>query len=63
MTCRKGAPSHVGLAVMVNAVAPSASVATSYSSTLLAGCPGGVFTKSITLNIGQRGARAYPCLG
>eukprot|EP00959_Pyramimonas_sp_CCMP1952_P382154 8007583-Pyramimonas_sp.AAC.1 len=32
---------------MVNAVAPSASVATSHSSTMIARCPDGVFTETI----------------
>eukprot|EP00959_Pyramimonas_sp_CCMP1952_P075167 1570592-Pyramimonas_sp.AAC.1 len=43
-TRRKGDPSHLGLAAMVNAVAPPASVATPHSSTLIARCPDGVST-------------------
>eukprot|EP00959_Pyramimonas_sp_CCMP1952_P007476 156464-Pyramimonas_sp.AAC.1 len=44
-----GVSSHWGLAVVVKAVAPLASVATPYSPTLIARCPDGVLTRSITL--------------
>eukprot|EP00959_Pyramimonas_sp_CCMP1952_P117708 2460681-Pyramimonas_sp.AAC.1 len=48
---------------MVNAVAPSVSVAASYSSTLIAKCPDGVLLGQLPDRFFQGGAGAYPCLG
>eukprot|EP00959_Pyramimonas_sp_CCMP1952_P462153 9482784-Pyramimonas_sp.AAC.1 len=55
MTRRRGAPEYQGLAAMVNAAVPSASAATSNSSTFIARCPEVVYATSITLAPFQRG--------